>query len=156
MENKNFSKSVTIRDAQIEDMPLIYDFIYQLAVHEKRPEAMTASQEQLQELIFGDGPASVLLAFCDEEPAAFALYFPVVSTFSGHLNYYIEDLFVMPAYRLKGIGELLIQTLRHTDGIDGLKWTCLVDNDSGLAFHNRIGATQGLASFPFFMDAKES
>ncbi len=150
---ENISESVTIRDAQVEDMPLIYDFIYKLAVHEKRPEAMTASQERLQELIFGDGPASVILAFYDEEPVGFALYFPVVSTFSGHLNYYIEDLFVLPAYRLLGIGERLIQTLRDKDGVDGLKWTCLADNDSGLAFHNRIGATQGLASFPFFMDA---
>lgn len=149
------SEKITIREAQPSDMDFIYDLIYQLAIHEKRPEDFTADKGHLADLIFTRQMAQVRLAFLNDKPMAFMLYYPVVSTFSGHLNYYVEDLFVLPAGRRYGIGKRMLTSLRDEPGIEGLKWTCLTDNEEGLTFHHAIGGQRGLACYPFYLNRSE-
>lgn len=146
------SSEIYIRDAERADMDFIYQLIYELAVHEKRPEDFTASKAHLADLLFDRQLAKVRLAFLADQPVAYMLYYPVVSTFSGHLNYYVEDLFVLPEGRGLGIGKKMLMSLKGEPGIEGLKWTCLMDNDEGLAFHHAIGGQQGIACYPFYMD----
>lgn len=145
------NESLTLRAATPDDIDLIMDFIYRLAVHEGRPEDMTAERDRMATLLFEDRAAEVTLAFWEGAPAAFALYYPIVSTFSGAKNLYIEDLYVDEAFRRHGIARALFLTLAETPGIDGLKWTCLLDNDDAIGFYERLGAEQHLASWNYYL-----
>lgn len=145
------NESLEIRAARPDELDIIVDFIYRLAVHEGRPEDMTAEPERLGQLIFEEKTAKVLFALWKGEIAAFALYYPVVSTFSGAKNYYIEDLYVDKAYRRHGIAQAIFEHLATDPTVDGLKWSCLLDNEDAMGFYQRIGAKQHLASWNYFL-----
>ena len=87
-------------------------FIRKLAEYEKLSHLVVATEENIREHVFGPNPvAEVLLAYWDDEPVGFALYFRNFSTFLGQPGIYLEDLFVEPAHRGKGIGKALLARL---------------------------------------------
>ncbi|PYL57847.1 MAG: GNAT family N-acetyltransferase, partial [Verrucomicrobia bacterium] len=95
-ETKNF----TIRPATIVDVPIILQLIRDLATYERAPNEVAATEEQLVDVLFGEGPvAEVLLAFEDEMPIGFAVFFHNFSTWLGRPGLYLEDLFVKPEAR---------------------------------------------------------
>src|SRR5215471_17015299 len=101
-----------IRPATPEDIPTILQLIRDLATYERAPDEVTATEEQLNEVLFGERPtAEVVLAFEGDTPAGFAVFFHNFSTWLGRPGLYLEDLFVKPEMRGKGYGRALLAHL---------------------------------------------
>ena len=100
-----------IRYAQESDIPQILFFIKGLAIYEKMLDDVVATEDLLREWIFGKKRAEVILAEENGKPVGFALFFHNFSTFLGRAGIYLEDLFVMPEHRGKGIGKALLRRL---------------------------------------------
>ncbi|HUX92535.1 MAG TPA: GNAT family N-acetyltransferase, partial [Ignavibacteriaceae bacterium] len=104
MENQ-LKEKLVIREATKKDVPLILSLIKELAVYEKLLHEVVATEDQLTEILFGQKKyAEVLIAIYDNENAGFALFFHNFSTFLGKPGIYLEDLYVKPQLRGKGIG----------------------------------------------------
>ena len=118
--------------------------IRRLAEYEKLAHQVTATEEQLGRTLFGERPAAeVLLAYWDLECAGFALFFPNYSTFLAKPGIYLEDLFVKPHLRGKGIGLALLTRLAKIAterGCGRVEWTVLNWNDPAIRFYKRLGA----------------
>lgn len=134
-----------IRAAKESDVPVILDFIRQLADYERLSHAVAATEQALRETLFGARPyAEVLVAHWDEEPVGFALFFHNYSTFLAKPGIYLEDLFVNPSARGRGIGKALLTRLaelaieRHCGRME---WSVLDWNAPSIEFYRRMGAT---------------
>ena len=105
----------TIRTATVTDTPLILSFIKELAEYEKLSNEVVATEEILAESLFGEHSsfAEVVIGYYKNEPVAFALFFHNFSTFLGKPGLYLEDLYVNPEMRGKGIGKVLILYLAN-------------------------------------------
>ena len=136
---------LNIRAALPADIPTILTFIHELATYERQPDAVTATESDLQRDGFGPTPRfTCLIAEYNEEPAGFALYFTSYSTWLGHHGIRLEDLYVTPAYRQKGIGTALLARLALIaieEGCPRLEWDVLDWNELALSTYRRIGAT---------------
>src|SRR5437763_4249493 len=101
-----------IRPACLEDVPVILQLIRDLATYERAPDEVSATEEQLVEVLFGEKPAAqVLLAFDQESPVGFAVYFFNFSTWLGRSGLCLEDLFVKPEKRGEGYGRARVVVL---------------------------------------------
>src|SRR6266853_6415585 len=133
-----------IRPACLEDVPVILQLIHDLATYERAPDEVTATEEQLVEVLFGERPAAeVLLAFETESPVGFAVYFYNFSTWLGRAGLYLEDLFVKPEKRGKGYGRALLVELAKIarDRRCGrMEWAVLDWNEPAIKFYYTLGA----------------
>jgi GNAT superfamily N-acetyltransferase len=136
--------SLRIAAATESDAPVILSFIRKLAEYEKLSHLVVASEENVREHVFGRNPvAEVLLAYWREEPVGFALYLRNFSTFLGQPGIYLEDLFVEPAHRGKGIGKALLKRLAEIAverGYGRLEWAVLDWNTPSIEFYRSLGA----------------
>jgi len=135
--------SVTFRLAGREDCALILRFIRELAAYEHMEEAVVATQEVLAEWLFDKRAAQVLFAVMDGREVGFALFFPNFSTFLGRAGLYLEDLFVLPAYRGRGIGTAVLRELARMAvgrGYGRFEWACLDWNTPSIEFYLSLGA----------------
>ena len=139
------SPTCEIRPAAAADVPVILDFIRQLAVYEKLEHAMVATEELLGETLFGERPAAeVVLAICEGRAAGFALFFPNYSTFLARPGLYLEDLFVVPDLRGRGIGRALfvhLAKLANQRGYGRMEWSVLDWNEPSIEFYKSLGAS---------------
>jgi GNAT superfamily N-acetyltransferase len=135
---------VTIRPATRADVPLILDFIRALAEYERLPHMVVATEELLTETLFGERPgAEVVFGLLDDEPLGMALFFHNFSTFLGRPGLYLEDLFVRPEARGKGIGQALLAhlaTIALQRGCGRLEWSVLDWNEPAIGFYKSLGA----------------
>ncbi len=135
--------SLQIRRASEPDVPLLLALIRKLAEYERLSHAVVATEEQLRDALFGPRPViEALLAYSGGEPAGFALYFETYSTFRGRRGIFLEDLFVEPEHRGRGIGASLLAAvakLAHQRG-GWLQWLVLDWNQPAIAFYQRLGA----------------
>jgi GNAT superfamily N-acetyltransferase len=135
---------MTITPAVESDVPVILSFIRKLAEYEKLSHLVVTTEENVREHVFGENPvAEVLLAFWDQEPVGFALYFRNFSTFLGQPGIYLEDLFVEPEHRGKGIGKALLKQLAKIAierGYGRLDWAVLDWNTPSIEFYRGLGA----------------
>lgn len=133
-----------IRNASLEDVPLIYSFIKELAEYEKLSHQVTVTEDLLRKNLFGPRPcAEVIIAYHDEQAAAFAIYFHNFSTFLGKPGIYLEDLYVRPEVRGKGIGQKMLAYLGHLAkerDCGRLEWCVLDWNEPAITFYKRLGA----------------
>ena len=107
--------TVSIRLATVEDCGLILDFIRKLAIFEKAPDAVVATEDDLRRHGFGPHPRfEALIAELDGEPAGMALFHPRFSTWLGQPTLFLEDIFVTEAARRHGVGRKLITGLART------------------------------------------
>ncbi len=138
--------TLRIEPAREQDVPLVLGFIRKLAEYERRSHEVTATEEGLREALFGTRPIiEVLIAYGGEEPVGFALFFPIFSTFRGRPGLFLEDLFVDPPHRGKGIGTALLAALAgvaRARGCIRLEWWVLKWNQSALGFYHRLGASE--------------
>jgi len=138
------SRQLLIAPASDSDVPIILSFVRKLAEYEKLSHLVVATEEQVHEHVFGPNPvAEVLLAYWDEEPVGFALYFRNFSTFLGQVGIYLEDLFVEPTHRGKGIGKALLTRLAKIAverGYGRLQWEVLDWNTPSIEFYRGLGA----------------
>ncbi|MDR2660103.1 MAG: GNAT family N-acetyltransferase [Spirochaetaceae bacterium] len=134
---------IEIREGQPDDAPLLLEFIRGLADYEHLLEQVDANLEELRRTIFIDKMAEVLIAEYDGDAAGYALFFHNYSTFKGKAGLYIEDLFVKPELRGKGVGKALFKRLA---GIAAgrncwrIEWSCLDWNTSSINFYKSLGA----------------
>jgi GNAT superfamily N-acetyltransferase len=133
-----------IRSANESDVPLILQFIKELAEYEKLAHEAVATEESLRHNLFGPRKtAEVILAFENEHPVGFALFFHNFSTFVGKPGIYLEDLFVRPKFRGRGYGKaLMIELARIAKERDcgRFEWAALNWNTPAVDFYRRIGA----------------
>jgi GNAT superfamily N-acetyltransferase len=140
------SAELDIRAAVGDDVALILKLIRALADYEKLSHEVVASEEDLRETLFGVRPAAeVRIAEWQGQPAGFALFFHNYSTFVGKRGIYLEDLFVLPEYRGKGIGRALLVHLARlaVDRRCGrFEWSVLDWNKPAIDFYRRLGARE--------------
>lgn len=138
MENK-----LTFRYAVRKDIPLILQFIRDLAEYEKLLDEVVADEATLEEWIFDQEKAEVIFAMKEGKEIGFALFFHNFSTFLGRAGLYLEDLFVLPEYRGKGYGKQILQKLASIAvqrKCGRLEWWCLDWNQSSIDFYLSLGA----------------
>jgi GNAT superfamily N-acetyltransferase len=136
---------ITIVPASESDVPVILRMINGLAEYERLSHQVVATEDSLRETLFGPRPAAeVVLAYDGDEPVGFALFFHNYSTFMGRPGLYLEDLFVVPSWRGRGVGRLL---LTHLAAIaverrcGRMEWAVLDWNESAIGFYRRLGAS---------------
>ena len=133
-----------IEPATIHDVPLILQFIQELAAYEQLAHACVATEDDLRTQLFGPDPvAHTVIAYAGDEPAGFALYFFNFSTFLARPGLYLEDLYVKPALRKRGIGRALLAYLARVAserGCGRMEWSVLNWNEPAIRVYRGIGA----------------
>jgi GNAT superfamily N-acetyltransferase len=134
----------SIRTATIDDVPLILQFVRELAEYEKLAHEVTATEELLRANLFGARKtAEVLIGFEGDEPAGFALFFHNFSTFIGKPGIYLEDLFVRPKFRGRGHGKALmvhLAKIAQERDCGRFEWWVLNWNTPSIEFYRSLGA----------------
>ena len=136
-------EQMQFRFAVKEDVSTILYFIRELAAYEKLSEDVVATEELLTEWIFEKEKAEVIFAVADGQEVGFALFFHNFSTFLGRAGIYLEDLYVKPEYRGRGIGKALLKKLAQITverGCGRLEWSCLDWNQPSIDFYRAFGA----------------
>ena len=135
---------LTIRPAGEADVPVILELIRGLAEYERAPDEVVCDDARLRESLFGAKPdAEVLLACMGGAPAGFAVFFHNYSTWWGRRGLYLEDLFVRPAMRGKGIGKALLKalaTIARDRECARMEWAVLDWNQPAIDFYRSLGA----------------
>jgi GNAT superfamily N-acetyltransferase len=140
----NYSYQMNIRPAKISDIDEILALIYELALYEKAPEEAKATRSQIMESFFSDTPK----VFCEivevgGEIAGLAIWFLNYSTWQGKHGIYLEDLFVRPQFRGRGIGKALLKHLAQicvNRGYGRFQWWVLDWNEPSIEFYKALGA----------------
>jgi GNAT superfamily N-acetyltransferase len=137
--------ATTIRIAVPTDVPLILEFIRALAIYEREPDAVTATEADLLRDGFGPEPYyHCLIAEYDGKPVGFAFYFFNYSTWTGRPGLYLEDLFVNSEFRGLGIGKALlarVAAIAVEKGCPRLQWAVLDWNTPAVDFYASLGAS---------------
>lgn len=131
------------RFAKREDVPLILKFIRALAEYEKMSDQVVADEKTLEWSLFDKAQARVLFAMEEGEERGFALFFHNYSTFLGRAGIYLEDLYVYPEYRGRGLGKALLAKLAAIaveEDCGRLEWNCLDWNKPSIEFYLSLGA----------------
>src|SRR5437868_3422587 len=133
-----------IRRAAPEDSHVILELIQALALYERLSDSCMATEEQIRRTLFGERPAAeVLLASDGGETAGFAVFFTNYSTFLAKPGIYLEDLFVKPHARGKGIGKALLRAIAQLAverGCGRVEWSVLDWNTPAIRFYEALGA----------------
>ena len=144
MKTEFESPPLRIVSATELDVPLVLEFIRDLATYEKHLDKVEASEARLHETLFGPDPAAeVIIAYEGERAAGFAVYFFTYSTFVALPGLYLEDLFVKPDARGKGIGRELLRHLAHVAkkrSCARIEWAVLNWNEPAIGFYLSLGA----------------
>ena len=135
---------LNIRNASDDDIPLILQFIRELAEYERAPEQAVATEEDMRRDGFAGNPKfRVLIAEWESQPAGFALFFYHYSTWVGRPTLFLEDLFVRPRFRAKGIGKAMLLRLAKVavdEGCGRFEWQVLDWNTPAIQFYESLGA----------------
>ena len=133
---------IKVRKAKQEDIPSVYQLVKELAIHEKEPDAVTASLEDYYQ-DFADKIYEVLVAEEGNQIVGIAIYYMTYSTWKGKMLY-LEDFVVAQSYRRRGIGQLLFDAYK-AEAIEKkarlIKWQVLDWNEPAIAFYEKNGAT---------------
>jgi GNAT superfamily N-acetyltransferase len=148
-----------IRDTTEKDIPQIFALIKELAEYEKLSDMVTADEFILKENLFGKRRyAEVILSEYEGNPAGYALYFYNFSTFNGKPGIYLEDLYVRPSFRKKGIGKALFNYLietAKTKKCGKIEWIVLDWNKSAMEFYKSFDAEPMNGWIVFRLDEEE-
>lgn len=138
------NNNLKIKKATPKDVPLILSLIKDLAEYEKLTHEVVANEKYLSKYLFGKKKfAEVLLGYYNKKPAGMALFFHNYSTFEGKPGIYLEDLYVKPEFRGKGIGKALLLHLIIIAGKRNcarVEWAVLDWNQSAIDFYTKLGA----------------
>jgi GNAT superfamily N-acetyltransferase len=133
-----------IRAATVADVPVLHDLICELADYEKLRDSVTATPDNLRDALFGPRPcAEAVLAEIDDQAVGFAVFLPNYSTFLGSRGMYLEDLYVKPQVRGRGVGRALLSNVAQTAlerGCGKMEWAALDWNDPAIRFYENLGA----------------
>ncbi len=136
-------RELDFRCAERKDIPLILQFIKDLAEYEKMSDEVVATENSLEEWLFDKEKAEVLFAIENEKEIGFAVFFHNFSTFVGRAGIYLEDIFIKPEYRGHGYGKAILKKLAQIAverGCGRLEWSCLNWNKPSIGFYLSLGA----------------
>lgn len=134
---------INLRFANKNDVPTILKFINELAAYEKMENEVFATEELLEKNLFEKKLAEIIIIEFDNIPVGQALFFHNFSTFLGKAGIYLEDLYVTPSHRNKGIGKKVLSFLAKLAierDCGRLEWSCLDWNEPSIAFYKERGA----------------
>lgn len=135
---------LALRKAEPGDVALILEYVRELALHVGEPDQAVATEADLRAALFGERPyVWALMAEWEGRPAGFALWFLQFSTWEGKPSLYLDDLFVRPEFRGRGIGKALLNRLAAIAlerGCTRFQWSVLEWNVSAIAFYEAVGA----------------
>ena len=135
---------VRLEDATERDVPVILQFTRALAEYERLSDKLVATEESIREMLLADEPrVHVVIAYYGDEPAGIAVWFCNYSTFLGRQGLYLEDLFVLPEWRKRGVGRRLLEHLAGiavARGCGRMEWAVLNWNEPALRFYRALGA----------------
>ena len=138
------SLTFTIRPARPADAEILVNLVHELAVYERLESQAEATADDFRRWLFGpQRAAEAALAEVDGKPVGFAIWFSTFSTFRGQPGLYLEDVFVCPEYRGRGIGRALLATVARLAvdrGCGRLEWSVLDWNVPSIAFYKGHGA----------------
>ena len=138
------SSEFRIESATESDIPLILTFIKGLAEYEGLAHEVVATEKNLRDSLFGPrASAEVVIAYNAKEPVGFAVFFHNYSTFLGRTGLYLEDLFVLPEWRRRGLGQALmghVARIAVTRDCGRLEWSVLDRNEPAIRFYRALGA----------------
>jgi GNAT superfamily N-acetyltransferase len=136
--------SLTVRSIRPGEAALALRFIRELAEYERLLDHVEANEAAVDALLFGPTPRAFCdIAELDGEPVGVAFWFYNISTFHGRCGIYLEDLYVRPEARQKGVGSALLARLAKRcveEGLSRLEWTVLEWNAPSIAFYDSLGA----------------
>ncbi|MGH9256775.1 MAG: GNAT family N-acetyltransferase [Vicinamibacterales bacterium] len=143
-EPRSVNDDFRIQPATVADVPLILSLLKALAAYERLAHDVVATEASIRESLFGSKPsAEALIAHAGREPVGFAVWFHNYSTFLGRHGLYLEDLFVLPEWRGRGIGRALLIHLARiavSRGCGRMEWSVLDWNEPALRFYRSLGA----------------
>lgn len=146
---ENVLEMLQLRPARPNDASLILAFVRELAEYEREPEAVRATEEDILRDGFGsERRFQCVIAEWGDEPAGFALFFYNYSTWEGRAGLYLEDLYVRPLFRGRGIGRALFRHLAEravNENLGRLVWQVLDWNRPAIEFYESIGARHASA-----------
>lgn len=135
----------TIKPAVEADMPVLLTLIRELAEFERLLHEVKTTVDDLRAAMFGERPvAAALMARAGDEVVGYAIYYRTFSTFAGRPGIYLEDLYVRPEFRNRGLGRAMLEALARISvdlGGGRLEWAALDWNESALRFYRSLGAT---------------
>ncbi|MGH9536319.1 MAG: GNAT family N-acetyltransferase [Terriglobales bacterium] len=133
---------LSIRPADVRDLPLLTSLIHEFAAFERLP--VTVNEDSLRRDGFGERPKfQVIMADWNDEPAGYALFFDYYSTFEGRAGIFLEDIYVREPYRGKEIGKALlarVAAIARDRGCFGVRWQVLDWNTPAIDFYRKLGA----------------
>ena len=132
-----------LETATEKDLPLILALIKELAEYEKLSHAVVATEEILRDSLFRQRVAEVVVGYCGDEPAGFAVFFQTFSTFLGVPGMYLEDLYVIPRFRRHGLGRMLLihlAKIARERGYGRVEWSVLDWNALAIGFYKGLGS----------------
>ncbi|MFT9076119.1 GNAT family N-acetyltransferase [Ethanoligenens sp.] len=143
--SQQLPNEIVLRPATAADVPLLLSLIGELADYVHLRDQMDITEQGLHKALFAKHVASALLMEWRGETAGYAIYFYSFSTFTGLSGIYLEDVFVRPAYRGKGIGHAVFTHLARKaceEGCGRMEWECLNWNEPSITFYEKLGAVQ--------------
>jgi GNAT superfamily N-acetyltransferase len=144
MESTASSADFRIENADEKHLPLIYSFIRELAEYERLSHEVVATEASLRDMLFGEHPAAeVVIGYDQDAPVGFALFFHNFSTFLSRRGLYLEDLYVKPEARGKGMGRALLvylTRLARERNCGRFEWAVLDWNEPAIKFYRSLGA----------------
>lgn len=147
------ARDIQIRNATTEDIPQIVAFIKEFAEFEKLSECLEATEENLREALFGERPhVEALMAFQADAPVGYAFFFSNFASFRGQRGIYLEDLYVIPEARSKGVGLALIRRVAQIAKMRGcvrMDFLVLDWNENAIRFYENLGAKVDDTARPF-------
>ena len=133
-----------LRSPTVDEVHLVVEFIHELAEYEKLAHECHITEDDLRRSLFEERPhAETLLAFLDDHPIGFCLFFTNYSTFLGKPGLYLEDIYIQPAFRNRGFGKRILAhlaSLALKRGCGRFEWAVLNWNEPSIAFYRKIGA----------------
>lgn len=136
--------SAQVRPAEPGDVPVLLELVHELAVYEREPDAVEATEDDLHRALFEQGVCSAHVALeADGTVAGFALWYPTFSTWTGRSGLWLEDLFVRPQARGTGLGRALLRELAGVcvaRGWPRFEWWVLDWNSPAIGFYRGLGA----------------
>ncbi len=138
-------QNLRLREAQEEDVPVILEFILELAEFEGAKDQIQSTAEGLRDVLFVRHITDALIAELDGTPVGFAIWAYSFSTFTGKPTLYIDDLYVRERYRGKGIGSRIfsyISQVAYEKDCGRIDWYCMETNVSGKEYYHRLGAEE--------------
>lgn len=127
-----------------DSVPLLLEFIRELAEAEEFPDEVTVTPDNLRESLFGDRPAAeAIMGYLDDEPVAFAVFYHTFATTTGKRGLHLDDLFVRPHAQGRGIGRTMLgylAGLARERGCARFEWWTLAWNERAIAFYEDLGA----------------